>query len=77
MVLPGPEGGSAGRLQSAHLQKCSVHVSFYLLMQLKCGARREGYGLRLTILETKMENFKNSVKTLNENSQAVQTKAGA
>lgn len=34
----------------------------------------EVYGLCLTIFETKMENFKNSVKTLNENSQAVQTK---
>lgn len=44
-------------------------------MLLKCDARTEVYGLHVTILETKTENFKNSVKTLNENSQAVQTKA--
>lgn len=44
-------------------------------MELKCEAITEGCGLGLTILETKMGIFKNSVNTLNENSQAVQTKA--
>lgn len=74
------EGGKRGRLFGTasfiEISRISLHtLSSIFSIYLKRGAKIDVYGLCLTNLESKMENFKNSVKTLNENSQAVQTKA--
>lgn len=57
--------------------RMSLHISLHLFHVAEMWSQNIVYGLCLTILETKMENFKNSVKTLNENSQAVQTKTSS